>query len=552
MGVKVSTTPCFNWSQTSVPHSPSFSQTLASAISSPSSKRRCISDRALVCRYVHGFGSSKPYRSRSCEFPKSRGETIKRACSASFDAFSDEEFSKKIQELALRFQLADDDTDDESKTELIEAETEILAIEMQSEASQRPVLSSKLEPVELPGWPGEINPASIERKANSVDLPLSLRIIKRKKQWQEGFREVGESAYCSVKKAFSSMVFIIRELQSYTLQMREILFYEDLQDILVRVQREMNASFVWLFQQVFSHTPTLMVYVMILLANYSVHSMSSHAAIAATTPPQAYAAVTESVSIVDDKLHKFDSSTMKTFSVSSSGGKMASIGGQNGSGGGGGKLPVVGSGTEGDGRFDGSFSLTIIPDGVSIGNPTRTSEDESVSGQVIREEEVGLWNSIVEQASSMQEATRDEALDHETMQRFVSPVNVRIEEEDYADYFRTELLYQTGLIHEPNNPLLLANYAQFLYLVAHDYDRAEEYFKRAAKVEPKDAEALSKYASFLWQAKKDLWAAEETYLEAISIDPSDSYYAANYAHFLWSTGGEDTCYPLNSPDTMDD
>ncbi|KAK3026293.1 hypothetical protein RJ639_040981 [Escallonia herrerae] len=553
MGVKVATTPCFNWFQTSVPHSPSFSQTLNSAISSPSSKRRCISDRALVCRYVHGFGSSKPYRSRSCEFPKSRGETIKRACSASLDAFSDEEFSKKIQELALRFQWADDDTDEESKSELIEAQTEILAIETQSEASQRPVLSSKLEPVEPPEWPGEIIPASIERKANSVDLPLSLRIIKRKKQWQEGFREVGEFAYCSVKKAFSSMVFIIRELQSYTLQMREILFYEDLQDILVRVQREMNASFVWLFQQVFSHTPTLMVYVMILLANYSVHSMSSHAAIAATTLPQAYAAATESVSIVDDKLHKFDSSTMKTFLVSSSGGKAASIGGQNGGGGGGGKLPVVGSGTEGDGRFDGSFSLTIIPDGVSsIGNPTRTSEDESVSGQVIREEEVGLWNSIVEQASSMQEETREEALDHETMQRFVSPVNVRIEEEDYADYFRTELLYQTGLIHEPNNPLLLANYAQFLYLVAHDYDRADEYFKRAAKVEPKDAEALSKYASFLWQAKKDLWAAEETYLEAISVDPSNSYYAANYAHFLWSTGGEDTCYPLNSPDTIDD
>ncbi|KAL9992990.1 hypothetical protein Hdeb2414_s0023g00624011 [Helianthus debilis subsp. tardiflorus] len=67
------------------------------------------------------------------------------------------------------------------------------------------------------------------------------------------------------------MVFIIRELQSYTLQMRELLYYEDLQHILVRVQKEMNASFVWLFQQVFSQTPTLMVYVMILLANYSVH-----------------------------------------------------------------------------------------------------------------------------------------------------------------------------------------------------------------------------------------------------------------------------------------
>lgn len=86
-------------------------------------------------------------------------------------------------------------------------------------------------------------------------------------------------------------------------------------------------------------------------------------------------------------------------------------------------------------------------------------------------------------------------------------------------------------------------------LFANVCNRAEDYFKRAVNVEPKDAEALSKYASFLWQARNDLWAAEETYLEAISTDPSNSYYAANYAHFLWSTGGEDTCFPLSSPDT---
>ena len=80
-------------------------------------------------------------------------------------------------------------------------------------------------------------------------------------------------------------------------------------------------------------------------------------------------------------------------------------------------------------------------------------------------------------------------------------------------------------------------------------NRAEEYFKRAVAVEPADAEAYNKYATFLWKGKNDLWGAEETYLEAISAEPSNSYYAANYAHFLWNTGGEDTCFPLNPPDT---
>ena len=74
----------------------------------------------LVCRNVQRLGrqalSGSPFttklqRARSCKSQKPRGQTTIRASSASLDAFSDEEFSKKIQELALRFQLSDDDAD---------------------------------------------------------------------------------------------------------------------------------------------------------------------------------------------------------------------------------------------------------------------------------------------------------------------------------------------------------------------------------------------------------------------------------------------------------
>lgn len=78
--------------------------------------------------------------------------------------------------------------------------------------------------------------------------------------------------------------------------------------------------------------------------------------------------------------------------------------------------------------------------------------------------------------------------------------------------------------------------------------RAEHYFKRAVGTVPVDAEALGRYANFLWLARKDLAAAEETYLEAIAANPGNTVHAANYAHFLWSTGGEDTCYPLDADD----
>lgn len=551
MGVKVATT-CLQWAQPFAPHSPpsSSSQTFASAISSPCSKRRSISSNkgGLTCRYVHRLDQSallgtqllNLYRSQSCEQIKPRTRAIRRASStsASLDSFSDEEFSKEIQELALKFQLSDAENPG-----TISSQGEVIAGSINSDSHDIKFLENQkpFDILEQPDWPerDEIIPANIEWKANSVDLPFSLRIIKRKKQWQDGVREAGESAYCSVKKAFSNMVFIIRELQSYTMQMREMLYYEDLRGILVRVQKEMHASFVWLFQQVFSHTPTLMVYVMILLANYSVHSMASSAAIAATPPP-----LTETLSTLEESHvnQKFDSSVIKTFSVSSSSGKSTSIGGGNG---GGGNYKPIASGNDGDGRFDGRMSSNGVS---SIGN-SRVSEEESVSGQESTEEELQIWNSVVDEASKMQAKMRDEALDHETMERFVSPIHAIIEADDYADYYRTEFMYQMGISQEPQNTLLLANYAQFLFLVAQDYDRAEEYFKKAAEVEPKDAEALSKYANFLWQGKKDLWAAEETFNQAIAAEPSNTFYAANYAHFLWNTGGEDTCFPLDSSDT---
>ncbi|KAJ0238820.1 Uncharacterized protein HA466_0233740 [Hirschfeldia incana] len=480
MGVKVApyTSPFLQWAA----HPSSSSSPSQSLASRDKSSRR---DGRFVPQRLNRsslFGTPL-HRSRSCELysKPTKTQSFRRVYSASF---SDEEFSKKIQELTMRFN-GERDTN---------------------------------EPVHLS--------SSIEMKANSVHLPLSLRIIKKKRQrWEEGVKQAGESARDSMSKAFSSMVFMIQELQSFTLHMRETLCYEDLQGILVRVREEMHASFVWLFRQVFSATPTLMVYVMILLANFTVYSLGTNSVLAAATAP----ATTTVVTTVSETNEKFD----KTFFVSS-----PAVDGNN-NGGGGNIRPVL-SGTYGDG-----FGVPEGPSQLSsstFGSTTTTESETSVSGQQV---EVGLWNKIVEEAEEMQYSSIDNVLDHETRKRFVSPLDARVETGEDIDYFRTELLYQTGLSQEPDNPLLLANYAQFLYTVSNNYDRAEEYFKRAVGVEPKDAEALSKYAMFLWRARDDLWAAEETFLEAIDADPTNSFYAANYANFLWNTGGEETCFPLD-------
>lgn len=493
---------CLNWSQSSVLRA--SPNALASTISTPSPKRGSFNDLTLICPM---FGKNLT-RSRSCESlnfstPK---KPIRRIVSANFDSYlSDNESELK-------------NTDQFSSTSANWSGNYLESQNLDHFAGY---------PANWSGYENmDMIMESIERKVNKVELPFSLRIIQKKKRLEEGIIEASESAYCSMKKAFSSMVFIIRELQSYTIQMREILYLEDLQSILVRVQKEMNASFVWLFQQVFSQTPTLMVYVMILLANYSVYSIANHVTIATPMPTSAV----ESISLYyeDQTNSGFDSSVVKTFFVNT-----------DGINGGGGKSRPLVSGTDGDGKFDESIEhQTIVPSRIG---------EESISGQ---DEEWSLWKSMLAEADEMR-VMGDGGLDHETMGQFVSPVTVKMEQEvDTEDYLKTELVYQRGLLTEPDNPLLLANYAQFLYLFAHDRKRAEVYFKKASVIEPKDAETLSKYASFLWQAKNNLWAAEETFLEAISADPTNSFYTASYAHFLWSNGADDTCFPLESPESI--
>ncbi|KAK4436533.1 hypothetical protein Salat_0817000 [Sesamum alatum] len=446
---------------------------------------------------------------RSQSFNKfSRGHTIRRSCSSNLDDFYHDEPSFQVEGLANSSGEVDSEDDGRHRKKNVHCTTSKKSpFSDKHGGDQDSFLHSRfdfLEPMmlgirpEFPDWPDQetVVWATIEQKAKSCDIPLSLRMIKKKLQRAEGFTESKESpAYCSVKTAFASMVFIVVELQSYALHMREALCHEDLEIISSKVQKEMHSSFVWLFQQVFSRTPALMLHVMILLANFSVHSASRDITIAETSPLRAS---TDMFSVEEKQVQYYPS----------------------------------------------SLSSLISETGVgSIGEKTQIGQLPLES-----EAEMMLWNSMVDDAAKMREGIDDEVLDHETMQYFVSPVSVKLEPDvSYEDYLRTDLLYQMNLSQDPNNPLLLCNYAQFLHLVAHDYDRAEECFKRAVQVLPPDAEPLCLYANFLWTVRRDYWGAEDRFLQSLSVEPNSSYYASRYANFLWNTGGEETCFPLNNP-----
>ncbi|KAK2377153.1 Tetratricopeptide repeat (TPR) superfamily protein [Trifolium repens] len=182
---------------------------------------------------INGFSFSKNLR----------GKRVNRACSCSATLFDDFHFHN-----------------DENRREILEPS----------------FLGIQPEP---PSWPEreEILRLSFERKVKSVGIPLSIRMIKKKLQLEEGLKnEVNELNNCSVKKSFSSLLFMLHELQNHALETRESLCGEDLKSVMVKLNREMDDSFVWLFQQVFSETPTLMIDVMVFLSNFSVFSMSNN------------------------------------------------------------------------------------------------------------------------------------------------------------------------------------------------------------------------------------------------------------------------------------
>lgn len=596
--------------------------------SSSSTKGYCGKTNVLAVNSLYGFhNSSWPVgrrgqldRMRSFQECKRPGRRLRKTCSACMGDISDDDYLRRLQEMALQCHTSEDTEEEASKAAeqpksssmnhnqkgLAEdnriGENSMISVkERNSRFEHTGALNSRPFPSAQPDnnfcWPepdwnkeginvSRISPVSLEKKADGVGLPLSLRMLKRKQYKergitpkQEGFRNslaevVTESACCSVRKAFSSMVFIIRELQSYTIQMRQILCYGDLQELVSSVQKEMHASFVWLFQQVFSCTPALMVSVMILLANFTVYSMGNNVALASipsVESPTATISVLENGKGtgnmgVKEALAKFvaenpsDNLNLSSPHFVDLSPEQGLLNMGDGSGGTGGGNSAIAGGADGDAHFDGTSQNqamflednSVKPSITSFANPTSTKDGGSIDNRV--EESVPVdqisienqkWEEFLKEAfEELEFSTKDEALDHKTMQRFVSPISVKLEPDNYLCYDRTNLHYQQAISAEPDNPLLLSNYAQFLHLVAHDHDRAEEYFQRAMKLDPSDGEVIGKYAHFLWLARADLSSAEEAFLDAIAADPADPFHAGSYAHFLWNTGGEDTCYPL--------
>ncbi|OWM81519.1 hypothetical protein CDL15_Pgr007557 [Punica granatum] len=105
-----------------------------------------------------------------------------------------------------------------------------------------------------------------------------------------------------------------------------------------------------------------------------------------------------------------------------------------------------------------------------------------------------------------------------------------------------EEYYKKMVKENPNNPLFLRNYAQFLHQTKGEAERADEYYSRAILADPQDGELLSQYAKLVWEFHRDKERAMSYFERAAQASPEDSHVHAAYAGFLWEAEEEGEQY----------
>ncbi|XP_027935510.1 uncharacterized protein LOC114190722 [Vigna unguiculata] len=103
------------------------------------------------------------------------------------------------------------------------------------------------------------------------------------------------------------------------------------------------------------------------------------------------------------------------------------------------------------------------------------------------------------------------------------------DESNFEDYLKKMIA------ENPNNPLFLKKYAQFLLQSKRDHQEAEDYYSRAIVADPSDGEIISEYAKLVWELHHDEEKASFLFEQAVQATPGDSNVLAAYTSFLWET-----------------
>lgn len=291
------------------------------------------------------------------------------------------------------------------------------SLRMQPECSYAPKIPKS--PVAMA--PPEVGVLGLAKDVGAA-LKLSTlpRSLKRRKHKE---RINGRS--CAMSNAFTALVFIIKSMHGHALEMQEM-------QLLTPMQRDMDLSFAWLFQQVFASTPEYMLSIMVLLADFTVHSLGADMALAAAA----------AASVANPR-----------------GGAQSSTPAKE----------DVAAGLRKELRRRSKAAAQTAKHAPTIPNlpdvPTRTSDAH----------EERLLNALMAEAVKEMEANAGwqplPVVEKDVAKKLVAPVQVTISPDNYTCFDRTDLEYQHAISSQPANVMLLSNYAQFLYVVRHDNNR---------------------------------------------------------------------------------
>lgn len=268
--------------------------------------------------------------------------------------------------------------------------------------------------------------SGIVQVVSGLNLSALPRSLKRRKNKE---KNMSRPRLCAMSNGFSAMAFIIKSMHRHVLEMQE----DHLLNLVTPMHRDMDLSFSLLFQQVFARTPEYMLAVMVLLAEFSVLSLGKHMAFAAAVN-MANPEVSLPDGISASSKKRVESGVAEDLSRRQEAALSPKPGNSHIF-----KVPTE--------CFNGSF-------------PKLSAAEESIMLSMMSETVKQL-----EADSGWQPVTH---VDREVTKMLVAPVQATLSPDNYPCFDRTDLEYQHAISLQPNNVMLLSNYAQFLYVVRHD------------------------------------------------------------------------------------
>lgn len=249
------------------------------------------------------------------------------------------------------------------------------------------------------------------------------------------------------------------------------------QELMTIVQQEIHSSLLWLFQTVFSATPALMVSVMLLLANFTVHSAGSLApAEAAVLDLLSASPIAQGLAYQEAAPGTGRSQGEVTVARQVYEAPATESGGA-------GQFPLrkmAQKGEEGSPAQGTQWQrLTAVvrddeaasTSGSSSGRQSANSEASTASSPA---QDPHYIQGLLEQAAKEMELEvpyHHVRLDQEVIRQLVAPLSVEVDPDNYPCFDRTELQYLNAIAKEPSNALLLGNMAMFMYVVRKDKER---------------------------------------------------------------------------------